>query len=197
MSQTLSLAQRNRIQKLEEKQNNLLEQIKDIKAKPVRSKSGTRTKSDKITELKQRFDVLKVHAELQGIAKPTEVAKLMDKHYDAKELGISLLGSIIDKLVHTRKSTDNFKQILSNEKVLELINAALDVVKPGTKHYTDKEVDKIIKEYGTNITSIQKDVREAIVKRDAGQPFEGSLAYTEADKGESKDLATEMVAEKK
>ena len=89
MSQTLSLAQRNKIQKLEAKQNNLVEQIKGIKAKPVRSKSGTRTKSDKITELKQRYDVLKVHAELQGIAKPTEVAKLLEKHYDAKELGIS------------------------------------------------------------------------------------------------------------
>ena len=194
MSQTLSLAQRNRIQKLEEKQNNLVEQIKGIKARPVRSKSGTRNKSDKIKDLKTRFDVLKVHAELQGIAKPKEVSKLLENHYDAKELGISLLGSIIDKLVHTKKSTDNFKQILSNENVLQLINATLDAVKPGTKHYTDKEVDKIIKEYGTNITSIQKDVKDAIVKREAGQPFEGSLAYTEADTGESKDLATEMVA---
>ena len=145
--------------------------------------------------------MLKVHAELQGIAKPTEVSKLLEKHYDAKQLGVSLLGSIIDKLVHTRKSTDNFKQILSNEQVLQLINAALDVVKPGTKHYTDKEVDKIIKEYGSNITSIQKDVKEAIIKRETGLPFEGvkevSLEYTEADKGGSKDLATEMVAEKK
>ena len=123
MSQTFSLAQRNKIQKLEAKQNNLVEQIKGIKARPVRSSSGTRNKSDKITDLKQRFDVLKVHAELQGIAAPTEVAKLLEKHYDAKELGISLLGSIIDKLVHTRKSTDNFKQILSNEHVLQLINA--------------------------------------------------------------------------
>ena len=196
MSQTLSLAQRNRIQKLEEKQNNLLARIDDI-ARPIRSKSGKRNKSDKITELKQRFDVLKVHAELQGIAPPTEVSKLLEKHYDAKQLGVSLLGSIIYKFVHTKKSTDNFKQILSNENVLQLINASLDVVKPGAKHYTDKEVDKIIKEYGTNITSIQKDVKEAIVKREAGQPFEGSLAYTEADKGESKDLATEMVAKKK
>ena len=201
MSQTLSLAQRNRIQKLEEKQNNLVEQIKGIKARPVRSKSGTRTNSDKITELKQRFNVLQVHAELQGIAKPKEVSKLLDKHYDAKQLGISLLGSIIYKLVHTKKSTDNIKQILSNENVLQLINASLDVVKPNTKHYTDKEVDKIIKEYGTNITSIQKDVKEAIAKRETGLPFEGvkevSLEYTEADKGGSKDLATEMVAEKK
>ena len=194
MSQTLSLAQRNRIQKLEEKQNNLVEQIKGIKARPVRSSSGKRNKSDKIKDLKTRFDVLKVHAELQGIAKPTEVSKLLDKHYDAKQLGVSLLGSIIYKLVHTKKSTDNIKQILSNENVLQLINASLDVVKPGAKHYTDKEVEKIIKEYGTNITSIQKDVKDAIVKREAGQPFEGSLAYTEADTGESKDLATEMVA---
>ena len=201
MSQTLSLANRNKIQKLEAKQNNLVEQIKGIKARPVRSKSGTRTNSDKITELKQRFNVLQVHAELQGIAKPAEVSKLLEKHYDAKQLGVSLLGSIIFKLVHTRKSTDNLKQILSNENVLHLINASLDVVKPGTKHYTDKEVDKIIKEYGSNITSIQKDVKEAIVKRETGLPFEGvkevSLEYTEADKGESKDLATEMVAEKK
>ena len=48
MSQTLSLAQRNRIQKLEEKQNNLLARIDDIKARPIRSSSGKRNKSDKI-----------------------------------------------------------------------------------------------------------------------------------------------------
>ena len=196
MSQTLSLAQRNRIQKLEEKQNNLVEQIKGIKERPIRSSSGKRNTSDKIKDLKSRFDVLKVHAELQGITIPTEVSKLLEKHYDSKELGISLLGSIIDNLVHTRKSTDNFKQILSNDNVLHLINTSLDVIKPGTKHYTSGEVDRIIKEYGTNITSIQKDVKDAIVKRDAGQPFEGlpELAYTEADTGESKVLATEMVA---
>ena len=196
MSQTLSLAQRNRIQKLEAKQNNLVEQIKGIKARPVRSSSGKRNKSDKIKDLKTRFDVLKVHAELQGIAKPAEVSKLLEKHYDAKQLGVSLLGSIIYKLVHTKKSTDNIKQILSNENVLQLINASLDVVKPGTKHYTDKEVDRFIKEYGTNITSVREDIKMAIKKRDAGQPFEGlpELAYTEADKGESKELATEMVA---
>ena len=127
MSQTLSLAQRNKIQKLEEKQNNLIARINDIKARPVRSSSGKRNKSDKITDLKQRFDVLKVFGELQGIAAPTEVAKLLEKHYDVKELGISLLGSIIDKLVHTRKSTDNFKQILSNENVTNILCSEMSV----------------------------------------------------------------------
>ena len=195
MSQTLSLAQRNKIQKLEEKQNNLVEQIKGIQARPVRSSSGKRNKSDKITELKQRFDVLKVHAELQGITKPEEVEKLMKKHYDAKELGISIFGSIVKETIHKGKA-EEIDKALSHSNVVTLINKTLQKVKPGTTPYTSGEVFNIIHSYGKNITTVRKDIKDAIVKRDAGKPFEGlpELAYTEADKGESKDLATEMVA---
>ena len=195
MSQTLSLAQRNRIQKLEEKQNNLVEQIKGIQARPVRSSSGKRNKSDKITELKQRFNVLQVHAELQGITKPEEVEKLMKKHYDAKELGISIFGSIVKETIHKGKA-EEIDKALSHSNVVTSINKTLQKVKPGATPYTSGEVFNIIHSYGKNITTVRKDIKNAIVKRDAGQPFEGlpELAYTEADKGESKDLATEMVA---
>jgi hypothetical protein len=202
MSQTLSLAKRTKLQKLEAKQNELVEQIKIIQTQPIRSRSGKRNKSDKITDLKTRFDVLKVHAQLQGMAPPSEVAKLMEKHYDAKSLGTSLLGGVIDMIIQRGKSTDNVA-LYTQEKITTLMNASLDVVKPATKHYTDKEVIKIIKDYGTNITGIHKDIKEAIVKKEKGEPYQGSigsppaLAYTEADKGESNELATEMVAEKK
>ena len=195
MSQTLSLANRNKIQKLEAKQNNLVEQIKGIKARPVRSSSGTRNKSDKITDLKQRFDVLKVHAELQGITPPAEVSKLLAKHYDAKELGISLLGTIVKETIHKGKVAEIDKE-LSQKNIVKLINILLQKVKPSATPYTEKDVDKFIKDYGKNLTNVRDDIKMAIKKRDAGQPFEGlpELAYTEADKGESKELATEMVA---
>ena len=198
MSQTLSLANRNKIQKLEDKQNKLVEQIKGIKTRPVRSSSGKRSKSDKITELKQRFNVLQVHAELQGIAKPVEVEKLLKKHYDAKELGVSIMGSIVKDTIHKGKA-EEIDKALSHDNMVVLINKALQKVKPGATPYTSGEVFNIIHSYGTNITSVRKDIKDAIVKRDTGQPFEGlpELAYTEADKGESKDLATEMIAEKK
>ena len=198
MSQTLSYAQRNKIQKLTAKQAELVEKIKVIRATPPsRSRSGAHTKLEKITDLKQRFDVLKVHAELQGIASPTEVSKLLEKHYDAKQLGISLLGGIVKKTIHTGQLAEIDKE-LSQKNIVILINKALQVVTPGAKPYLGGEVDRIIKEYGTNITNVRDDIKTAIKKRDAGEKFEGSpeLAYTEADKGESKELATEMVAEK-
>jgi len=202
MSQTLSLAKRTQLLKLEAKQKDLQNKIQTIQTQPIRSRSGKRNKSDKITDLKTRFDVLKVHAQLQGMAPPSEVAKLMEKHYDAKSLGTSLLGGVIDVLIQRGKSTDDIR-LYTQEKITTLMNASLDVVKPATKHYTEKEVIKIIKDYGTNITGIHKDIKEAIVKKEKGEPYQGSigsppaLAYTEADKGESKELATEMVAEKR
>ena len=57
MSQTLSLAKRNKIQKLTAKQDELLAKIKEIQAKPIRSTSGTRSKSDKIKDLKRVMNV--------------------------------------------------------------------------------------------------------------------------------------------
>ena len=123
--------------------------------------------------------MLQVHAELQGMTKPEEVDKLMKKHYEAKELGISIFGSIVKETIHKGQFAEIDKE-LSQKNIVKLINILLQKVKPSATPYTEKDVDKFIKDYGKNLTNVRDDIKMAIKKRDAGQPFEGlpELAYT-------------------